>query len=433
MSHLTCVVASILLTGAAFADTLTISSTDGSADFDDIQAAVNAALPGDVLVIGPGLYRGFELDKSLRLRGVGEVSSSGPTLAHDVQIVGPSRITGGSSSDVVRMENFELSDLRLEGGEMEVQLSHLLCATLQVDGWRASVLAEGLRVGLTAPDVSVTDAALVVESTLDLRVVRSTIAGWFRAVDAVHVSLARAEFVECVIAGAEFYDGRGVVAGAGSDVTLALCEVRGGAGSPDYFGSFGCGSPGDGGSGVEVQDGGAVRIQGRDLPADPLYFVRGGFEGNGGDCGCDGDAGSGLVVQSGGVARSSGIEIFAGGVFCADGSESLAIELESGASFEDAAQLEPLVRRVDEATPAAPGDELRLEVFAAADSLVLIAYGLDAVLLPLGPIPAQLLVAPVLILPLGTAAQSPINSPNTWLISGAVVKSPCWPMPLRVA
>lgn len=49
------VVAGLVLTGVAGADVITVDD-NGPADFDTIQAAINAASSGDVIVVSPGIY-----------------------------------------------------------------------------------------------------------------------------------------------------------------------------------------------------------------------------------------------------------------------------------------------------------------------------------------------------------------------------------------
>ena len=51
---ITCLVVCVL-SGAAFATTWTVDD-DGKADFDNIQAAVDAALDGDEIIVMPGTY-----------------------------------------------------------------------------------------------------------------------------------------------------------------------------------------------------------------------------------------------------------------------------------------------------------------------------------------------------------------------------------------
>ena len=54
---ITCLVVCVLSGGAAFATTWTVDD-DGKADFDNIQAAVDAASDGDEIIVMPGTYTG---------------------------------------------------------------------------------------------------------------------------------------------------------------------------------------------------------------------------------------------------------------------------------------------------------------------------------------------------------------------------------------
>ena len=65
---------SIWITSTAIADTWTVDD-DGAADFDNIQAAINAASDGDEIIVMPGTYTGTgdqvvdTLGKAITLRG----------------------------------------------------------------------------------------------------------------------------------------------------------------------------------------------------------------------------------------------------------------------------------------------------------------------------------------------------------------------------
>lgn len=75
----------LLTSGVARASTYVVDSS-GAGQFLDIQAAVDAAAPGDVLLVQHGVnghYAGFALDKPLVIIGYGGVSGVGATLVHD--------------------------------------------------------------------------------------------------------------------------------------------------------------------------------------------------------------------------------------------------------------------------------------------------------------------------------------------------------------
>jgi len=61
--------AALLIASLASAATISVSS--------DLQAAINAAQPGDTLLVGPGIYSKITLDKSLNLVGNGAVIQAG--------------------------------------------------------------------------------------------------------------------------------------------------------------------------------------------------------------------------------------------------------------------------------------------------------------------------------------------------------------------
>ncbi|MCH2134096.1 MAG: hypothetical protein MK116_10140 [Phycisphaerales bacterium] len=58
---ITTVVASLLITGTTFADTIYVAQ-DGSGNFSDIQSAVDAASNGDEIIVGPGTYTSTNTD-----------------------------------------------------------------------------------------------------------------------------------------------------------------------------------------------------------------------------------------------------------------------------------------------------------------------------------------------------------------------------------
>ena len=71
---ITGVVTSILLTGNAFAGTW-IVSPNGKADFDNIQAAINAASDGDEILVMPGYYNE---QINFQGKGITVLSNNGP-------------------------------------------------------------------------------------------------------------------------------------------------------------------------------------------------------------------------------------------------------------------------------------------------------------------------------------------------------------------
>ena len=72
-----------LLALPASAGTTWIVDDDGPADFSNIQDAVDAAAPGDVILVLGGSYPGFVLDTAVTVMGLPAVSVNGP-----VQVVG---------------------------------------------------------------------------------------------------------------------------------------------------------------------------------------------------------------------------------------------------------------------------------------------------------------------------------------------------------
>src|SRR5215475_8711759 len=92
----------LLLAAAARAGTFTVDD-DGPADFPSITAAIAAVAPGDVLLVMPGTYDAFVLDKPLTILGPG----AGPRPV----VLGQSSVTASS----VTLAGLRLQALVLSG------------------------------------------------------------------------------------------------------------------------------------------------------------------------------------------------------------------------------------------------------------------------------------------------------------------------------
>lgn len=80
-----------VLATAAGAETLTVGPAGSGAQFAELQAAIDAAAPGDVIRVHPGIYQRILVDKPLRILGDGPelVRITGLSFAAVVRDIGP--------------------------------------------------------------------------------------------------------------------------------------------------------------------------------------------------------------------------------------------------------------------------------------------------------------------------------------------------------
>lgn len=208
----------------------------GSAQFTSIQAAIDAAAPGDVIEIQPGTYAGFTLAKSLTL--LGPASGAKPSVITPVFVMGA--------------VDFVIAGLRFD----RVSVGGASRGTLHDCSLMAT--AEG------------SSSELLVHGEAQLLVSHCGIEGLHDSGGiAALVADAHAAFVACAIKGGHGHSTVGQVGGdggpalrvdTGSDVMLANCKVVGGTcGEGGYF--F---DPWNGASGNGVRD------------IDSLVIARGG-------------------------------------------------------------------------------------------------------------------------------------------------------------
>ncbi len=273
--------ASALLASQALAGGVTwiVDAAGGAgANFTDIPSAIAAAAPNDAIVIRPGSYASFVLDKPLRMRG-----------AAGVQVQGLSRVQNLPANTRCALTRIEFQ-------------------RLQIDDCDGGVVLEELT---TTPIVAGVGAQVAVSDSDDVRVRACTFsAGGFAdpfvaGRNGLSASNAVLEVVSSTLRGQHGNDSfsdpdpnsatRGGVGLSAtlSTISIAHSDVRGGEGGGTYSGAGG-----DGGHASEFSNGSRVR-----LAASTLV---GGPGGVGEDCQCGGFFGDG---RNGSAVRATSLSL----------------------------------------------------------------------------------------------------------------------------
>ncbi|MBI5433983.1 MAG: hypothetical protein HZA52_14220 [Planctomycetes bacterium] len=207
----------------------------GGGDFTDLAPAIAFASPGDVLLIQPGNYGGFTLDKRLTLVGQGAgVIVNGPATIRDI-------VAGNATSIVgVRFSN-----------------------SLEVTQCTRPVVFD---------DVTSSSRGLIVDGSSDVRVSRSYLDGWDQYAGLTGTCLvvdSRVELASSVVLGEPGSDGAFTVPGDGLEaligsgavvgVHLYRSTLIGGDGGHDLGGFF---PSGQGAAAVRLDDAGTVLAAG---------------------------------------------------------------------------------------------------------------------------------------------------------------------------
>jgi len=259
----------LTLAPTTFAGTFIVDDDGGpGVDFTDIAPAIAAAQAGDVLLVQPGNYAGFVLDKGLQILG------------------GPGVVVHGAAfvANLPPAPRATLQGLRLQQLEIAQSLATILAIDVVVEpgyplsaGYEACVEVRGaadvrLRNVVAWPDNPHSQgcAGMLVESS---------------RVELTHSQLTgrRGQDGEAAVSGMPGF--AGIDARAGANVHVSLSTIRGGRGG-DYT-NFGnpwfLGRAGDGAPAITLAGDAQVLVTGR-----ASDVIEGAQSGTGDDCSNDG-------------------------------------------------------------------------------------------------------------------------------------------------
>ncbi len=130
-----------LSTAIALGDVLTVDDSGGS-DFLSIAPAVAAATPGDTILVRPGSYAGFTVDKDVRILGEGPGQ---PEVLGEVRIetLGPGAVVVLDRFDVRPVGNAPALRVIADQGVVHVQRSSLWGGTNYVQASPGAILSTG--------------------------------------------------------------------------------------------------------------------------------------------------------------------------------------------------------------------------------------------------------------------------------------------------
>ncbi len=351
-------------------------------DFTDVQPAVDAASSGDVVHVAPGLYSGFTLTKPLTIVGTLTVYPIVPSTVAGPVLV--SAVPAGTTALLV--------DLVLDAG-------------LRLGDSAGTLVAENLSVRAEAGK-----PALSVHDCDDVRVYRSDFSDLYfltapPVVEAMRIRTSRVELVQADVDGRDgdtlgVPGGTALLADAGAEVFVTLCEVHGGNGKDPQCSKFMPLEGGDGGDAIHVLGGASVTITGLAVPSlsDHPLIVGGWGGGCEGWCELLGEPGLALRIEAGGFVRHSGTPLGGGDTLsCFD---PPAVHVEPGGMFLQPVPIDPSFYAQNLSATA------KFELRAEPGALTWWALGPAPQTQPLAGILRDLLIVPIAVVPFGQVPAS---------------------------
>jgi hypothetical protein len=365
-THVRTALTALFLSTLASASTYVIDAANGpGTNFTDIPPAIAAAAPGDVLLVLPGTYSSFTLDKSLAILG----QSAGVNVSGSATVTA---IPAGTVASIVALNLF--GNLQITNCSGTVVGDGLLVTTFTLITGSADV-----RLRNVSPITTTTAADLDVLGSR-VEVVDSTFRG-SQGVDSGQCSGSQAG---PGAPGASIYSGV---------AHFARCNVYGGPGGSggSCIDPGGCGDGGDGGYGIELVPGNVAQC----LVTGPPEFVVSGGPGGGAPCGMPGSHGYGILLPQGDGVRYSG--------------ESVAPIANQGGVLETPSPADPSMRILE--TPV-PGGNLTFRVNAPVGSSVKLNLGRHAIIQDVPGLEEDVLVNTNRVFNLGVVPASGLVSFN---------------------
>jgi hypothetical protein len=356
-----------LLASPLAADQLTVGPAGSGAQFTEISTAVAAAQPGDRVLVAPGAYGAFLVDKAVTIVGAGHQYV---IVDQGVGVAGL-RVAGLAANEAAHVSGLTV---RATVGEStafpQVEVAQNAGRVVLSDVHAGTLFQPGASGFTSTPATAViTDSDAVLLDGCQLRGFQEG-GGWFPLPDtpesksALQVTGSSVWIAETTLWG---QPGGGPAApglvATDSDVVMARSHVIGGAGAVVFCGFFGCdGTPGS--PGVTLT-GSSLLLAGG--PGDGV-FGGSGVWAQSDTCiwDCYTPGGPGVVIDGTSTVRAAAGALVEGG-FGSSFSPSLAyMELAGSVLVEEAYAL-PTADFLP--TLAAPGESVALSVSGAADAV----------------------------------------------------------------
>ena len=131
----------------------------------DVQAAIDEAISGDTIIVGPGQYNPFEVDKTLKIVGVGQpvvqaaVQTPGITISADSTLVFGFKIKGVPEASTSKFDYY---------------MQHPATSALRLDLPNAGIIVRGNNVAIQSVDLLGAQVGVYADDVVNLSVVNDT-------------------------------------------------------------------------------------------------------------------------------------------------------------------------------------------------------------------------------------------------------------------